>query len=175
MRHLPHQQDLAQEYSQANIITNHGDILVTLYGDLSPVTVNNFLHLAHTEFYNDTMFHRVIPQFMIQGGDPLTKDRTQPHLHGTGGPDYRFGDEFNTKKIVRGTLAMANAGPHTNGSQFFIVTAEATPHLDGVHTNFGHVVAGMDVVQKIEQTPTSFSDAPLDPVIIHRIDIIKNV
>ena len=169
MRHLPPHSDLAAQYSHARISTNHGDIVIALYGDVSPVTVNNFLHLAHSGFYTNTTFHRVIAGFMIQGGDPLTKDDSQAHLHGTGGPDYRFGDEFNDKKIIRGSFAMANAGPGTNGSQFFIVTAPATPHLDGMHTNFGHVVEGMDVVDRIEQLPTNRNDAPLDAVRIQPV------
>ena len=170
--HLPDQKDLLGTYTGAVLNTNKGDITVAFYGDDSPITVNNFLNLAESGFYNGTTFHRVIPDFMIQGGDPLSKgsDRMQ---HGTGGPDYRFGDEFNTHKIVRGSLAMANAGPNTNGSQFFIVTASETPHLDMRHTNFGYVVDGMDVVTAIESVDRDGRDNPLESVVITGITLTK--
>jgi cyclophilin family peptidyl-prolyl cis-trans isomerase len=170
--HLPDHKDLRQTYSGAVLHTNKGDITVAFYGEESPITVNNFLNLAESGFYNDTTFHRVIPNFMIQGGDPLSKgsDRMQ---HGTGGPEYRFGDEFNTHKIVRGSLAMANAGPNTNGSQFFIVTAEETPHLDMRHTNFGYVVEGVEVVTTIESAQTDGRDNPVDPIVITGVTLKK--
>ncbi|MDO8462788.1 MAG: peptidylprolyl isomerase [bacterium] len=147
--------------------TNYGSIEIELYADDAPKTVANFLTLARAGFYNGTQFHRVIPDFMIQGGDPLT--RTQPddfRMHGTGGPGEMFADEINARKIVRGTLAMANSGPDTNGSQFFIVTADATPWLDGKHTVFGRVVVGMEVVDTIEQVERDQRDHPVDKVIV---------
>ena len=156
---------LAESCTGAKIITNKGEIEVSFYGADSPVTVANFCSLAQKGFYDGVIFHRIIQNFMIQGGDPTGT--------GTGGPDYKFGDEFNSHKIVRGSLAMANAGPATNGSQFFIVTAPATPHLDGRHTNFGEVVSGMDVVDTIESVETDGRDKPLEDVIIRGIDLIQ--
>lgn len=166
------QPDLTKEYSQAIIKTNQGDITVKLYAAESPVTVNNFLNLAKAGFYNGTKFHRVIADFMIQGGDPLSKE-SDARYWGTGGPNYRFADEFNDKKLVAGSLAMANAGPDTNGSQFFIVTAPATSWLDGKHTNFGQVIAGMDVVKKIEAVETGINDRPLEDVVILSVELVK--
>jgi len=144
--------------------TSLGTITLELYHDDAAKTVENFLKLADSGFYDGTLFHRVIAGFMIQGGDPLTKEQSENWaVHGTGGPGYTFPDEINAHKVVRGALAMANAGPNTNGSQFFIVTAEATPWLDGLHTVFGRVVDGMDVVDKIEAIPTDHArgDHPL--------------
>jgi cyclophilin family peptidyl-prolyl cis-trans isomerase len=115
-----------------------GAIAIELFDDDAPKTVTNFKKLADDGFYNGVIFHRVIPDFMVQGGDPTGT--------GSGGPGYTFEDEFNEQKVERGALAMANAGPHTNGSQFFIVTADACPWLDGKHTVFGRVTDGMDVV-----------------------------
>lgn len=171
-RTLPDQKDLFAEYSTAILHTNKGDITVEFYPE-SPRTVNNFLNLAEQGFYDGTTFHRVIKDFMIQGGDPLSKDQAKRDMHGTGGPEYRFGDEFNDHTIVRGNLAMANAGPGTNGSQFFIVTAPATPWLDGKHTNFGTVTAGIDVVDAIEAVQTDPRDNPVNPVIISSIELVK--
>lgn len=164
--------DLTAQYPRAVFKTNKGDIIVAFYAEASPNTVNNFLNLAERGFYNGTTFHRVIEDFMIQGGDPNSKDQDMRMIHGTGGPGYEFSDEFNDKKIVRGSLAMANAGPNTNGSQFFIVTASATPHLDGRHTNFGYVVDGMDVVDAISTVDTDQRDNPIDPIIIEAIELI---
>lgn len=166
------QPDLTKEYSQAIIKTSLGDITVKFYNAESPITVNNFLNLAKAGFYNGTKFHRVISDFMIQGGDPLSKE-SDARYWGTGGPNYRFADEFNDKKLVAGSLAMANAGPDTNGSQFFIVTAPETSWLDGRHTNFGQVVAGMDIVKKIEETETGMNDRPLEDIVILSIDLLK--
>lgn len=172
MRNLAQHKDLAAEYNQAIIKTNKGDITVEFFGDLSPVTVNNFLNLSQQGFYNGTKFHRVIADFMIQGGDPNTK--TDNVLsYGTGGPDYRFDDEFNPEKLVRGSLAMANSGPNTNGSQFFIITAGATPWLDGKHTNFGFVVAGLEVVAAIEAVATDARDLPLEDMVVESVELIK--
>jgi len=155
--------------------TNFGDIKLELFKEDAPNTVENFVKLSKNGFYNGTLFHRVIPQFMIQGGDPNSKSENWS-IHGTGGPGYTFADEFNDNKLVAGTLAMANAGPNTNGSQFFIVTAEATPWLDGKHTAFGKVVQGMNVVKKIEATETTGNqgnppDHPMEDIIIESITI----
>ncbi len=165
--------DLAQEYSSAIIKTNLGDIKVKFYNEASPLTVNNFLNLAKDGFYDNTRFHRVINDFMIQGGDPNSKDLSKKNLWGTGDPGYKFADEFNNEKLIRGSLAMANSGPDTNGSQFFIVTAEATPWLDGKHTNFGEITSGMDVVEKIEAMKTDARDCPLEDIIIGSIELLK--
>ncbi|OGH85036.1 MAG: peptidylprolyl isomerase [Candidatus Magasanikbacteria bacterium RIFOXYC2_FULL_40_16] len=172
MRNFEQYKDLAAEYSKAVIKTNKGDITIEFYADKSPITVNNFLNLAEQGFYNETKFHRVIRDFMIQGGDPNSKgDNTA--IYGTGGPNYKFNDEFNSETLVRGSLAMANSGPNTNGSQFFIVTAEATPWLDGKHTNFGRVIAGMEVVDAIENSETDPRDNPVEPVVIESIELVK--
>jgi peptidyl-prolyl cis-trans isomerase B (cyclophilin B) len=142
--------------STATINTTHGSIALEFFDDDAPKTVDNFRKLAADGFYDGVIFHRVIPDFMIQGGDPTGT--------GTGGPGYTFEDEFNEHKIERGVIAMANAGPNTNGSQFFIVTTPAAPWLDGKHTVFGKVTAGMDAVDAIEGVPTGRADKPLDPV-----------
>ncbi|MBA3844104.1 MAG: peptidylprolyl isomerase [Actinobacteria bacterium] len=143
--------------------TNHGTIEIELFDDDAPKTVANFTKLAQDGFYNGVIFHRVIQDFMVQGGDPTGT--------GSGGPGYQFEDEFNDNKVVRGALAMANGGPNTNGSQFFIVTAEATPWLDGKHTVFGRVTSGMDVVDAIEQVETGPGDRPKDEVRIESVTI----
>ena len=164
--------DLVSIYSKAKIKTNLGTIEVKFYNSDSPKTVNNFMNLAQAGFYNGIKFHRVIKDFMIQVGDPLTKeDNTM--LYGTGGPGYTFADEINNHKLVAGSLAMANAGKNTNGSQFFIVTAEATSWLDGAHTNFGQVVSGMDVVKKIEAADTNARDLPLSDIVILEVELLK--
>jgi cyclophilin family peptidyl-prolyl cis-trans isomerase len=147
----------------ATIHTNHGAIEVELFDDDAPKTVANFVELARNGFYDGVVFHRVIPDFMIQGGDPTGT--------GSGGPGYQFDDEFNDHPAVRGSLAMANAGPNTNGSQFFVVTAAATPWLDGKHTVFGRVTSGMEVVDEISSLPTDGSDRPLDDVKMERIEL----
>ncbi|HEX5146206.1 MAG TPA: peptidylprolyl isomerase [Conexibacter sp.] len=149
--------------SQATLHTTHGAIALELFDEDAPKTVENFRRLAADGFYDGIIFHRIIPDFMIQGGCPQGT--------GTGGPGYTFEDEFNDRKIVRGTLAMANAGPNTNGSQFFLVTAEATPWLDGKHTAFGRVVDGMDTVDAIEGVETGAGDRPVDPPTIERIEL----
>lgn len=171
-RTLPDQEDLVATYNQAVIKTNQGDIKIEFYCDDSPKTVNNFLNLAQKGFYDSTLFHRVIKGFMIQGGDPNSKN-SDWMTHGTGGPGYKFDDEFNSHKLVYGSLAMANSGPDTNGSQFFIVTAEATPWLDGKHANFGKVIEGMDVVKKIEGLETNEMDHPIEDVRIESIELIE--
>lgn len=151
--------------------TSLGVISLELFKDKSPVTVENFVKLAKSGFYDGTKFHRVIKDFMIQGGDPLSKLNDKKDMWGTGGPGYAFKDEINDVKLVAGVLAMANAGPNTNGSQFFIVTAEATPWLDGKHTAFGRVTSGMDIVKAIENTPVDNSrgDKPLTDMIVERV------
>lgn len=169
---IDNQTDLVGQYSQAILKTNLGDIQISFYGTDSPKTVNNFLNLAQQGFYDGTKFHRIIKDFMIQGGDPNSKSDDWS-THGTGGPDYRFADEFNNHPLVRGSLAMANAGPDTNGSQFFIVTASATPWLDGRHTNFGQVIDGLNVVEKIEAAKVNQNDHPLDDITINSIELIK--
>ena len=142
--------------------TSQGPIELELFDDDAPQTVANFRKLAGENFYDGVIFHRVIPEFMIQGGDPQGT--------GTGGPGYTFDDEFNQHKVVRGALAMANAGPNTNGSQFFIVTTDAAPWLDGKHTVFGQVTGGMDTVDAIEGLPTDGRDRPLEPPVIESIE-----
>jgi cyclophilin family peptidyl-prolyl cis-trans isomerase len=149
--------------SNATLHTSEGAIEVELYPDAAPKTVENFEKLSRDGFYEGVIFHRVIPEFMIQGGDPTGT--------GMGGPGYEFEDEFNEHRVERGALAMANAGPNTNGSQFFIVTAEATPWLDGKHTVFGRVTSGMDVVDRISQTERDANDRPLKPVTIERVEL----
>jgi peptidyl-prolyl cis-trans isomerase B (cyclophilin B) len=149
--------------SQATMQTNHGTIEIELFPDDAPKTVGNFQDLAQKGFYDGLTFHRVIEDFMIQGGDP-TGD-------GTGGPGYTFEDEPNQHHVVRGALAMANAGPNTNGSQFFIVTADACPWLDGKHTVFGRVTQGMDVVDEISRVPKDARDRPKDPVVIETVEL----
>jgi cyclophilin family peptidyl-prolyl cis-trans isomerase len=149
--------------SQATLQTNAGSIVVELHDEDAPKTVENFRKLAGDGFYDGLIFHRIIPDFMIQGGCPEGT--------GTGGPGYTFEDEFNDHKVVRGALAMANAGPNTNGSQFFIVTTEAASWLDGKHTVFGTVVDGMDVVDAIESVPTDASDRPVESQTIERIEL----
>jgi len=153
---------------EAIIKTTFGNITIELFSDKAPTTVSNFVKLAEEGFYDGTLFHRVIKDFMIQGGDPLSKE-SDWSLHGTGGPGYSFKDEINDEKIVRGVIAMANSGPNTNGSQFFIVTAEKTPWLDGKHTVFGKVINGIDVVSKIETIETDKNDHPLRDAIIKSV------
>ena len=147
----------------ATITTSMGPIEIELFDEEAPATVANFTKLANDGFYEDLTFHRVIPDFMIQGGDPTGT--------GSGGPGYQFEDEFNDNRVERGALAMANAGPNTNGSQFFIVTADACPWLDGKHTVFGRVTGGMDVVDAISGVETDASDRPRDEVTIQRVEL----
>jgi len=149
--------------TNATMLTNHGSIELELFDDAAPKTVQNFLKLAKDGFYDGVIFHRVIQDFMIQGGDPTGT--------GSGGPGYQFEDEFNDHKVVRGALAMANDGPNTNGSQFFIVTADACPWLDGKHTVFGRVASGMDVVDTISKVDTDGRDKPRDDVRIEGVRI----
>ena len=147
--------------SEATLHTNHGDVTLELFDEDAPTTVGNFRKLAGDGFYDGVIFHRVIPDFMIQGGDPTGT--------GTGGPGYTFEDEINERPVVRGSLAMANAGPNTNGSQFFVVTADACPWLDGKHTVFGQVTSGMDVIDAISAVDRDSRDKPRDDVVIERV------
>jgi cyclophilin family peptidyl-prolyl cis-trans isomerase len=149
--------------SNAVLHTSEGDVEVELFPDDAPKTVANFTKLAADGFYDGLIFHRVIPDFMIQGGCPQGT--------GTGGPGYEFEDEINEHKVERGALAMANAGPNTNGSQFFIVTAEATPWLDGKHTVFGKVTSGQDIVDRISMADRDARDRPREPITIDSIDL----
>jgi peptidyl-prolyl cis-trans isomerase B (cyclophilin B) len=149
--------------SEATLQTSHGPIRLELFPDEAPKTVGNFEDLARKGFYDGLTFHRVIDDFMIQAGCP-TGD-------GTGGPGYTFEDEPNDHRVARGALAMANAGPDTNGSQFFIVTADACPWLDGKHTVFGRVSEGMDVVDAISRVPKDSRDRPSEPVVIERVEL----
>jgi peptidyl-prolyl cis-trans isomerase B (cyclophilin B) len=149
--------------SNATLHTNHGPIQVELFDEDAPKTVENFVKLSREGFYDGLTFHRVIPDFMIQGGCPEGT--------GTGGPGYKFEDEFNDHEVVRGALAMANAGPNTNGSQFFIVTTAAAPWLDGKHTVFGEVTSGMEAVDAIEGVETDARDKPTESVTIERVEL----
>jgi peptidyl-prolyl cis-trans isomerase B (cyclophilin B) len=149
--------------TQTTLHTSEGPIELELFPEAAPKTVENFTKLAADGFYDGLQFHRVIPDFMIQGGCPQGD--------GTGGPGYSFEDEFNEHKVARGALAMANAGPDTNGSQFFVVTAQEAPWLDGKHTVFGQVSDGMDAVSSIEATETDPGDKPVEPQVIERVEL----
>src|SRR3954462_126320 len=149
--------------SEATMTTNHGDITFELFDEDAPKTVENFRKLSRDGFYDGLSFHRIISNFMIQGGCPEGT--------GTGGPGYTFEDEFNQHKVVRGALAMANAGPNTNGSQFFVVTVDEAPWLDGKHTVFGRVTGGMETLDKIEGLPTDARDRPTEEALIERIEL----
>jgi len=148
--------------SQMKMTTNKGEIELEMFDDDAPKTVENFKKLAADGFYDGLIFHRVIKDFMIQGGCP--------HGTGTGDPGYKFDDEFNDHKVVRGALAMANSGPNTNGSQFFIVTIDAAPWLDGKHTVFGEVTSGMDVVDAVEGLETDARDRPREEAKIEKLE-----
>ena len=149
--------------SEATLHTNHGAIQLELFPEDAPATVDNFVRLSGDGFYDGLSFHRVIENFMVQGGCPKGD--------GTGGPGYQFDDESNDHRVVRGALAMANAGPNTNGSQFFIVTADECPWLDGKHTVFGRVSSGMDVVDEISKVERDERDKPVEPVVMERVEI----
>jgi cyclophilin family peptidyl-prolyl cis-trans isomerase len=149
--------------STMTMTTNHGDIVFEMFDDDAPKTVGNMRDLAGKGYYDGLTFHRIIRDFMIQGGCPQGT--------GTGGPGYEFEDEINDHKVVRGALAMANAGPNTNGSQFFIVTVDAAPWLDGKHTVFGEVTEGMDVIDRIEGTETDGRDKPVNDVRIESVSL----
>ena len=149
--------------TNATLHTNHGAIALELFDDDAPKTVENFTTLARDGFYDGVTFPRVIPDFMIQGGDPTGT--------GSGGPGYQFEDEINEHKVERGALAMANAGPNTNGSQFFIVTTESAPWLDGKHTVFGRVTSGMEIADTISELPRDARDRPREDATIDRVEV----
>jgi peptidyl-prolyl cis-trans isomerase B (cyclophilin B) len=150
--------------SAVTLNTTEGPVTIQLFDEDAPKTVANFKELAGQGFYDGIIFHRVIKDFMIQGGCPQGT--------GTGGPGYEFEDEINQHKVERGKLAMANRGPNTNGSQFFIVTVDAAPWLDGKHTVFGEVTEGMDVIDRIEGTDTDGRDKPVDDIRIESVELI---
>lgn len=160
-----------QKVTSATITTNMGVIEVT-FATNTPLTTANFAKLAGEGFYNGTRFHRVIKDFMIQGGDPLSKDLANKDRWGTGGPGYKFQDELTgQEQYPQGTLAMANSGPNTNGSQFFIVTAKPGYPLPALYTVFGHVTKGIDVALKIGSTPTDSTDKPLTDVVVQKVEV----
>jgi cyclophilin family peptidyl-prolyl cis-trans isomerase len=162
---------MTEEFNGVILKTNQGDIKIELYADKTPKTAGNFANLAKKGFYDGVRFHRVIQGFMIQSGDPLSKDESQKAFWGTGGPGYSFEDEFvQGLSNVPGTISMANSGPNTNGSQFFINTADNT-FLDGKHSVFGKVVEGMDIVTAIENTPTEPGDKPVEDMIINSVEL----
>jgi cyclophilin family peptidyl-prolyl cis-trans isomerase len=155
----------------ATIETTMGTVVLELFREQAPKTVENFVKLAQSGFYDGTRFHRVIAGFMIQGGDPLTKDLSMAGRWGTGGPGYTFADEISaSNRNLAGTIAMANAGPNTNGSQFFVNVADNN-FLDTKHTVFGKVTLGMDVVKKIETAPTGAGDRPVTDVIVTKVTV----
>ena len=165
---------LLQKYNTVVLKTSLGNIELKLDAANAPVTVGNFLKLASTGFYDGVRFHRVIKGFMIQGGDPLSKDDAQKSAWGTGGPGYKFADELKgTETYPQGTLAMANAGPNTNGSQFFIVSASPSAPLPPSYTVFGSVVSGMDVALKIENVQTETGDRPVTDVTISSVQVLE--
>jgi len=163
---------LPEKITSATITTNKGVIEIA-FATNTPITVQNFAKLAASGFYDGTRFHRVIPDFMIQGGDPLSKDVANKNRWGTGGPGYTFQDEVSPADVfARGVIAMANSGPNTNGSQFFIVTAQAgTPWLAGKHTIFGHVTKGMDIAVLIQNMQRDGADRPLQDVVVQSVVI----
>lgn len=163
--------DNYKKVMNATIKTSLGDIKVQLFGDKVPATAGNFAKLAESGFYNGVKFHRVIKDFMIQGGDPLSKDDSKKSLWGTGGPGYQFADEKFDGDYARGTLAMANSGPNTNGSQFFIMHKD-TP-LPKAYVIFGKVTEGLEVVDKIAALETDSRDCPLNPPVIESVTVEK--
>ena len=171
-------QDILKKYSQAEFKTSMGDFTIKFYNDKMPITVSNFLNLADSGYYDGVKFHRVMENFMIQGGDPLSKDDAQKVLWGTGGPGYSISDEFvKGLSNVRGTIAMANSGPNTGGSQFFINVVDNTyldfdkEPLSSQHPVFGEVINGMDVVDSISKTETDSSNCPIEDVVINKINL----
>ena len=166
--------NLSKKYMEAVLKTSLGDIKVKFDSVNAPNAVNNFLKLANEKFYDGVKFHRVIKGFMIQGGDPLSKDESMKDRWGTGGPGYKFNDELKgTEKYPQGTLAMANSGPNTNGSQFFIVTASPQAPLPPSYTVFGSVVSGIDVALKIENVQTGANDRPVEKVVLKSVELLE--
>lgn len=167
-------ENVLKKYPAAVLRTSLGDIRVKFYSSDSPRTVENFLMLSGKGFYDGTKFHRVIKGFMIQGGDPTSQDENMKDRWGTGGPGYKFNDELKgTEKYPQGTLAMANSGPNTNGSQFFIVTANPQAPLPPSYTVFGQVISGMDVALKIENVQTGTNDQPVENVILKSVELLE--
>ncbi len=170
----PETKEVTKEVGKVSVMmkTSLGVVSLELYADKAPLTVENFVKLAKSGFYDGTKFHRVIKDFMIQGGDPNSRN-SDWSTHGSGGPGYKFKDEFNNVPLVAGVLAMANSGPNTNGSQFFIVTAEATPWLDGKHTAFGRVTSGMDIVRIIDnvKVDNARGDHPVVDVVLEKVSV----
>lgn len=154
------------ENRKIKFTTNKGVFVAEMFEDKAPLTTKNFIELTEKGFYDGVIFHRVIEDFMIQGGDPTGT--------GMGGPGYKIKDEFGEglKHDDEGILSMANAGPNTGGSQFFITLAP-TPWLDGQHAIFGRIVEGMEVVRLIGVVPTDFRDRPKDPVIMEKVEVVK--
>lgn len=171
VNNLEIKKDTEINMKKATFKTNKGDFVLELFEEKAPKTVENFTKLASEGFYNETKFHRVIAGFMIQGGDPLSKDDSAQAMWGTGDPGYKFEDEFGEGlSNVVGTISMANSGPNTNGSQFFINVADNT-YLDGKHAVFGKVIEGMDIVEQISNAETGPRDIPVDSIIIESIEI----
>jgi len=164
--------EYSNKYTKATIKTNLGKIKVSFYNQDAPLAVGNFIKLAQSNFYEKIKFHRVISGFMIQGGDPNSRDENWED-DGKGGPGYSFRDETNEHKLVRGSLAMANSGKDTNGSQFFILTAESKPDLDGKHTVFGEVIEGMDVVDSLEKVRINENSHPTQDAFIEKVELEK--
>lgn len=162
-----------EQQVRATLHTSMGDIVLELDGSRAPLAVGNFVQLAESGFYDGVSFHRVIPDFMIQTGCPLSKNQDHRAEHGTGGPGYSFEDEINDSLLTQGSVAMANSGPNTNGSQFFIVTANATPWLDGLHTNFGDVTEGMDIMETISGVERDQRDNPVEPITITHVTVSR--
>lgn len=167
-------EDIMKERPILEFTTNKGVITIELFKDLSPKTVEYITKYANAGVYNDTIFHRVIKDFMIQGGDPNTKDPSKSALYGTGDAGEKYDDEFNDEPLVKGSFALANSGPDTNGSQFFIVTAYSTPWLDGAHTNAGKVIGGLDIVESIGNVVTAPGDRPVEDVKIISAKVVKD-
>ena len=166
-------EDIMKERPIIEFETNKGTITVELFSDLSPNTASKIIKYTKEGVYDKTLFHRVIEDFMIQGGDPNTKDPSKAALYGTGDAGEKFDDEINDEPLVKGSFAMANSGPDTNGSQFFIVTADSTPWLDGAHTNAGKVIGGLDIVEIIGNVATNPGDSPLEDVKIISAKVVK--
>lgn len=166
-------EDIMKERPIIEFDTNKGKITIELFSDLSPNTASKIIKYTKEGVYDNTLFHRVIKDFMIQGGDPNTKDPSKSALYGTGDAGEKFDDEINDEPLVKGSFAMANSGPDTNGSQFFIVTTESTPWLDGAHTNAGKVIGGLDIAETISTVQTGVQDRPVEDVKIISAKVVK--
>jgi cyclophilin family peptidyl-prolyl cis-trans isomerase len=166
-------EDIMKDRPIIEFNTSKGAITIELFSDLSPNTASKIIKYTKEGVYDNTLFHRVIDNFMIQGGDPNTKDPSKSASYGTGDAGEKFDDEINDELLVKGSFAMANSGPDTNGSQFFIVTADSTPWLDGAHTNVGKVIGGMDIVDIIEKVDTNPNDRPVEDVKIISAKVVK--